>query len=221
MVNKTPAYWAQRRTKTYGKLYKNGVNAVMDPSVGNIARAAWSGVKAIRALINVEKHEIYQTLTTSVNSTGIVEPITNTIALGTLDSNRIGDSIKLINYMEHNIFNMSNLDVNVTFREIVFSYNDIATPVISDVLMSAAVNSFYNPDNKQNYRILYDKKYHLCNAGKSGIIPSVKLHFKNHHVKWKLDSTSQRTGQLYRILLSDTVNNMGRETRLRLTFTDN
>lgn len=56
MSRKNAAYWTARRNKTGGKFLNNIRKAYDRPNVNSIARAAWSGVKGLRALINAEKH---------------------------------------------------------------------------------------------------------------------------------------------------------------------
>lgn len=63
--------------------------------IGHEADMAWSGVKKIMALLNVEMKHVYYNNITNVTQAGTVLDLTSLISQGVGGSQRIGDSLKM------------------------------------------------------------------------------------------------------------------------------
>lgn len=191
-------------------------------SIGAIA----SKVKNIIQEINVERHHVYTTTGTAITTAGLLENVCNP-ALGTATVNRIGNSIKVQSLYSQNIYNMTAADIaasgNVILREIYFKWTkDGVAPAITDILNVVNPMSHYNIDTSRYYHIISNKFYHLNTGHNTGIIHNKLLSFKKapFHVKWNEDSTTAKTS-FYRILLTDSGNNVNRATYDKLMFVDN
>lgn len=95
------------------------------------------------------------------------------IAQGVADTNRVGDRLKWGSKIHLNLQMVASGDDYNTFRWMLVQWHPTSTaaptPVMADILLngpSAApdVLSQYNHDNRQNYRVLWDRKYIVTGA---------------------------------------------------------
>lgn len=101
---------------------------------------------------------------TGVNTTGAITQLNN-IPLGTTDSTRIGDKVKVtsINFR----FNCIVGDTVNFIRIIFFQWHPGTNPGVSDVLLDPAqpITSAYSHDSRVSFRILFDRVVALSSAG--------------------------------------------------------
>ena len=153
----------------------------------------------------------------------------NSIANGTGDSDRVGDSI----YMKSVIFNFytSIGDSLNTVRAIIFQWLDDSVPTLPDVLQSGiatdAIVSLYNHDNLfgKKMNILYDKNYTMVSGANnerqvdSGMLTKLaprKVHYPGS------GSAIPDNNRLYLLTLSDSaaVPNPGLNGFIRVRYND-
>lgn len=205
MVNKNSSYWSARRAKTGGKFVRNGIRAISNPSVGTIASAAWSGVKALRAIINSEEFQldIAYNFTAAAN-TAVITPL-NIMAQGDGQSLRTGNSIlmKKLHRTEYNTTSQPNTLV----REILFyDKQQIAdtAPIVTDLLESSLPVSLYNKLSKSRFQILEDKLYSLNSVSKTNrVIRNTKM-LNKHAIYNGASATDIQKMGLYKLVLTDT-----------------
>jgi len=220
MVQKNSAYWRARRVKTGGKFLRNAGSALAAPSVASVAAAAWSGVKAIRALINVETF-VLDTQITQVTVTG-TPYITqlNGVAIGDAQNQRTGNSILMANVRRTEY--VVTAAPNAIVREILFyDKQQIAdtAPASTDLLESNSVLSLYNKLSASRFQVLEDKLYTLNSVSKtSRIIRNFKKLQKHASFNGALSSDIQKMG-LYKLIITDGV--VTYAANYRLTYHDN
>lgn len=215
MVNKNSAYWSARRTKTGGKFVRNVGGALVNPTVANVAAAAWSGVKAIRALINVESFQLDTSYgITTVANVAQITPLNN-MAQGDGQSQRTGNSILMKKL--HRTEYCTSSAANVIIREILFydkqQVSDTA-PVVTDLLESSTPLALYNKLSKSRFQILEDKLYTLNSVSKTNrIIRNTKMLNKHAIYNGAASTDIQKMG-IYKLVIADGVVGFGGAYRL-------
>lgn len=195
-------------------------------SIGGNIGAIAERVKNIITEVNAEKHTFYQSNSTNFNSTGAVDNITVNIPLGVTTGCRVGNSIKYLGYHQHANISQHADDINTLCREILFVYNEDEVPTVLNILQTAHPNSYYNVDNTQNFKVFSDRKFLLKeNSNSSAMLDFNKTwkHPKSLHGKWKEAGTANdfESGQIYRLMISDTSSNTGSSYRQKIQFYDN
>lgn len=191
------------------------------------AKAAYSGVKYLKGLVNVEKHALYTNNTaTPDNTVGSLYTL-NLIAQGDAEDNRQGDSI-MMKKIHINLRYTINASASATsIRTIMFLYKQPqgATPNITFVLQNANVLSCWNHDNVGLYTILYDKTVNLSATGTQEVNRMITRSFYQLHETF--DGTTAavadiQTNALWLLFVSDEATNTPTVVwRSELLFIDN
>jgi len=223
-MKRNSTYWRKRQSKQFSRFTGKSVSAFTQPSVGGIAKAAWSGVKYLRTLVNSEVHKLDGTETNAITSSGAVVHLSG-IAQGDTVSGRTGNSVltKYLSYRHIIVINASATTTHI--RVIIFRDNQQVSdtsPAVTDVLNTASCTSFLNAANAGRFQILSDKFIRLAAQGPQSVFQKVNLN-ENKHIRFNGTSGSDvQKGGLYALFLSDQgTNTAGQEFRWRLAYHDN
>lgn len=152
-----------------------------------------------------------------------------TPAQGDTDTTRDGDRIHIERVWFH--YGWSNGDNTNVVRVILFQWFPNSAPAVSDILLhtgsAQAPWSDFNWDNRQEYKILYDKTWYLSayyNGGAKVKGLSKPLIIKNgfrRNLQFQAGATTG-TNQIYKLILSDSgaVPNPLFNSWSRIEFTD-
>lgn len=179
-----------------------------------VANKALQTALQVKSLVNAE-HKYHDTnvgLTTPTSSSII--QVLNSLAQGTTDSTRIGDSIKMtslnVNFDAYHNFNSSSPTQNL--RIIIFIWKKPSTaPTLDDILApsSAASDRYLAPKNYDKRfwsKILYDKTFKLNEGGSSSAGYKIHLDFSKYkkyaHVQYAAASSSIDNNGLYMLTIS-------------------
>lgn len=137
-----------------------------------------------------------------------------TPAIGTSDSQRVGDRVKL-NHLSLRGFlycplqagNSINFMAQYAVRVVLVQWYPSSVPVVSDIIQApGTTNSPFKWDTRQMFRVLSDKHYCVVSAGSKSnvnIRASVKLSkLKTNKVQFQASSTTG-TNKIYLILDSN------------------
>lgn len=207
---RSASYWSGRRKKQLGRFVGKGGKALADPSVGNIARAAWSGVKYLRTLVNSEVHKFDTSLASSPSTSGTVIHLTG-IANGDTLSTRTGSSI-LCKGLACRWYYTQHASATVTLLRVLFvqdrqQVGDTA-PGVTDVLESASVNAMLQSAEVGRFKILSDETYTMDSVSRR--IMFIRKYFRiQDHIRFNgtTGSDIQRNG-LYCVLVSSEATNV-------------
>lgn len=202
---RTAKYWARRRSKQGRRAFGKAVSAFQKPSVGSIAKAAWSGVKYLRTLVNSEMQKLdIGPTSASISSTPTVIHIT-AIPQDDSVSGRTGNSI-LLSYVFIRGFLAVNASATSTLMRVLLVQDTQqigdTTPGYTDVLNSSSTVANMNLSTVGRFQILMDKNFWLD----TGNFKTYKIqkYFKiNQHVRYNgTASTDIQKNGIYLMLCS-------------------
>lgn len=152
--------WQAKRIKSGSKLVRQGLATYAAPTPGNVALLAYRGVKALRAIVNSEEHELDTSLNHTLTGSTPVITCLNAIDQGDYASQRTGHSSLMTNLT---ISEAYLTGTNSIFREIIFidkqQISD-TNPVVSDILETPSdVQSLYNKLTKGRFQVLSDRMW--------------------------------------------------------------
>lgn len=221
---RSQAYWRSRQKKQLGRFGGKAVKAVTEPSVASVAKAAWSGVKYLRTLVNSESFK----KDTAVSGNVTTPSITHLTAIGQDDtvSGRTGNSI-LVNSVSGRVSLSANATAvsNIVRVLLVVDRQQVAdsSPAIGDILnTNNDVYAHYNVNTLGRFKVLYDKIFTVNTAGKNAVFFKF---FKtiNDHTKYNGTASSdvQRNG-IYVVVVSDNgTNGPALASSFRVSYRDN
>ena len=214
-----------RRTfkRVYGRKglpwYKRKYNAM------ELAGKAWSGVKAIRHLVNSEKLHLVTTSSTGISNTGSVA-IFNNIAQGDSISGRTGNSILMSDVLLRYECVINSSAASTLVRVIVFIDTEQVgdtNPAVSDVLQSVSTLAGLNKNQPGRFSVLYDRLVSLNSNGTQSF--NDKWYLKNMDIHAKYNGTTANDinkNGIYLLLISDQATNTPTvSTNLTLGYYDN
>lgn len=220
-------YWSKRRSRQFSRFTGKTVSAVAAPSVAGIAKAAWSGVKYLRTLVNSEVHKAdIGVTTTTINSTGTIT-LLNGLAQGDTSLNRTGNSV-LAKYLSLKVCILGNAVATQTIvRMIVFvDKQQVAdtAPGVTDILASSSPVAFYNNAMAGRFQILDDKMLQFdILTNRSYVYKVYKKFGDSIHVKFNgVNATDiQRNGMYFLILGTEGTNTSQVVWNSRFAYHDN
>lgn len=194
-------------------------------NVGDVARAAYNGVVAIKKLINVEHHKHDTNVTGSqISNTGAIFSLTD-VAQGDGQGERSGDSILCQSMFSRTTVTISPSAVTTCLRYIIFQDKQQISdsePAVTDVLQTASCLSPLNEITVGRFKILHDTLYTVQDNGVA--IRFTKM-FKelNTHVRFNGSAGSDhQKNTIYLLALSDQATNKPiLASHIRLNYTDN
>lgn len=163
----------------------------------------------------------------SANYTGNVYNLSAVIAQGVLDTNRIGDKIKLQRLVIRGNFIQKNADARAEMRLIIFKDKDNDVSTTADMLsITGTTTAIFSPkltDNRFKTKILYDKRFASVNNTAREVVNfniNLPLNFFSQYAGGTTDVT---TNALKFILIStnSSASAGGNITMIyRISFTD-
>jgi len=192
-----------------------------------MAQQAWTGVKYLKSLVNVEKHpcDVNVAAQTPDNTTGLFNLLT-VISQGDNDTDRQGNSI-LARSVNINLKYQINASAShTTIRTILFWDKECngATPTISDILQTTSVMANYNHNTASQYQILADYRVNLSISGQQETTRRIYRKLQRHV---HFDGASGTIGDiqdyaLWLFFVSDeAANTPSVQARSQLLFIDN
>lgn len=110
--------------------------------VGREADMAWSGVKRIMALLNVEnKHVYYNSAGGSVSQAGSVLDLTALISQGVGGSQRVGDSLKILRVRVKFLVSYNGSASQIQGFTAVLGHSKDSVPLVADVFAVVGTTS--------------------------------------------------------------------------------
>lgn len=202
------------------------------PTVRNATKTAseivllWKAIQELRKLMNVERKFIDMQVTPApVDKNGAVVHL-SPCNQGSDYNERTGNSIKATSLLLRGYVNLpSTATTGHVMRLILFRDldNNSSAPTPATVLENVEPNSPLLHTEGKRYKIIRDKLITVSNTGPD--IKMVKFNIKlNSHIKYSDPTTGIREGQLYLLVLSDTLTVseeplFGYDSRIR--FVDN
>lgn len=180
--------------------------------------------RGVAGIVNSEKHNLDTTITTNIDSTGLMTRLTD-VAQGDDQTSRSGRSIlvKSLQLRQRLAGNASAATTNV--RQVLFIDLDPdgATPTATELLTSASTVGLRNILTDQNrFKVLWDSMTDLDTVGRQNKHYSkfFKLH---HHVKYDgTNATDSSWGAIWLFQVSNqATNTAAQETAVRIRFYDN
>lgn len=204
--------------------------------VGGVASVAKAVLPAIAAINTEEKfYDQSSTITAyNVQTNGQIFCITNLIAQGVQDNQRIGTSI-LAKQVNMRIYISNSFTVAQPFniaRFILFVWKDNATanaPTLAKLLQANDINSGYNKDYTDQFVVIKDKTMTFnaaFSASYSGEVKHLKVYKKlDFHMRWIGNgTTTQAQNHLYIAVLgaqTSVANAVSLSYYTRINYTDN
>lgn len=164
------------------------------------------------SLANVVESKISQGGTSgNMAVAGAIAGITNVISQDDTVAGRTGDKIVVQSLVFKFQATINASATSDRARVIIFAdtENQNALPAVTDVLATAALNSFLNVGNHagSRFKILYDQTYQLNTAGAAGIFRTVRVPLKNWPVYYNT-TTGYGRNNIFFLEISDTPTNL-------------
>lgn len=211
-------YRGRRRRRRYGpKKY-------CKPRALDYAKAAYSGVRYIKGLVNSEMFHHPVTGTSTPDTSGEVIHITN-IAQGDDDNARTGRSV-LLKSIFYRISATINASATNTFVRIILLKDNQqvgdSTPSVTSILASASYLSPLNVNSIGRYTVLKDHLFSLDAAKQDTKL--IKIYKKlQMHVKYNGTASTdiQKNGIYILFISSEATNTPSLPYNVRLSYHDN
>lgn len=209
--------------KRYYRKRGYGANRYCKPKAMDYARAAYSGVKYLKGLVNSEVFKHNVTIAAGTSSTGSVTHLSG-IAIGDGDSTRTGNSI-FTKYLSFRANVAVNPSATATIlRMVIFQDKQQVgdgTPAVSDVLETSSVVSSLNQNSVGRFKIIRDINIALNDTV---INKYIKRYIKiKTHIRYNGTAGSDiQRGGLYCLLISNEATNApGIDMDMVLGYHDN
>jgi len=217
-------YWKKRQSKQFGRFSGKAVGAFAQPSVGSVAKAAWSGVKYLRTLVNSEVHKFDGVVTTAIAAAGTITHLSD-LSNGDGANQRTGNSVLLSYIACKHYITINSAATNSFVRVIIFTDNQqIAdtAPAVTDVLNTASPTSFLNTSSVGRFSIISDKMVKLSTNGPQSSFYKYYTK-KSQHIRYNgTTGADVQRGGLYMLTVgNEATNTPGQEFRWRIGFHDN
>jgi hypothetical protein len=147
----------------------------------------------------------------TVLSSGLIIDVT-LIPQGIAVTNRIGDTCFLNKFLLNYSVSAENSDINSSFRLIVFQWHpnlNLLAPVVTDVLQTISINSFYDWQYSNQFTILYDAVHWMAGlataptaSGNQGYFGEIDIRKARKRVEFAPGS-SNGSELLYILVISD------------------
>lgn len=214
--------------KSYGKkkrYYKKKRPSTKQDAM-TVAYAALRLGKKLARFVNTEIKYNEENYSNTVSASGTLVSAGHAIAIGDGQSDRTGTSIKPLrvtirgNVTQH----ASATDTFVRLILIRGKQENASALAFSDIFDSTGTNQFKIWDKRFKTKILWDKKFQLCNTGTAGYQFSLSEKLYGH-IQYDASDTTGATienGGVYLLLVStEATNTPTVNYKLRLTYVDN
>lgn len=172
------SYRRSYRRRTYRRVPRTGYGIT---DYAKMAMQAYSGVKYLKSLVNVEKHPLDINVSVSPDTTGAMTLLNSTVQ-GDADNNRSGNSILLRSVNINMKFTMNTSATNTTIRYILFFDKEAngATPTGSNILQNVSPVGNYDHNQASRFQVLYDNRLTLSVNGTSEITKRIYRRLQRH-----------------------------------------
>lgn len=215
------AYKKTYRKKTYKRKGTPWYNQKY--SVGDMANAAWKGVKTLQGIINSEKHFLNSGASISPSTTAQVIHLSPVGQDDTI-SGRTGNSI-LSKSLTGQFTCVTHASATASFTRVIFLLDlqqvadtapSISTILESDYISQLAIASL------GRYKVLYNQLITNDNVQHKSQVRKINLRFQ-HHIRYNgTASTDIQKGGIYMVVLSNEATNTPTLAyNMRLGFYDN
>jgi len=205
--------WDLKRSTQWNRFGRK-LGGVWDkPSTTSVAKAAWSGVKYLRTLVNseVHKHDVTPT-SQAVGTTATIVQL-NAIAQGDTAAQRTGNSL-LAKYLSLKLYLTMNASATQTLVRIIIFMDkqqvaDTA-PATTDLLQSNSTLSFLSNNAAGRFQVLKDYLINLDLASHSSWRNKYYKSFagRNLHCKFNgVNNTDINKNGVYLLMLSSEATN--------------
>lgn len=217
-------YRRSYRRRGYRRRYPRRGSGAVDWM--RMAKSAYTGVRYLKSLVNVEKHALDTNYSITPDSVTGNFNCLNLIAQGDTSDARQGNSVKLHGININIKAALNGGATNTTIRFILFYdlQSNGSTPVGADILSNVTTVGNYNHDNAQRFPILADRRMTICSSGASEKAIRIYRRLNMHEY---FDGTTAAIGDvvsnaLWLFVISDeTTNTPNVLVRSQLMFIDN
>lgn len=218
-------YWRDRRRKQGSRALRKAAAAYSQPSVEGIAKAAWSGVKYLRTLVNSEVHKRETgPASQAISTTPTVFHLT-AISQGDLDTDRTGLSIYL-SYVSLRLYFSVHASATSSIVRVILVQDKQqigdTTPGMADVISSASTLAHYNNNTVGRFTIMMDETFWLDQGMyRTHIIKKFKK--INSHVRFNGTSSLdiQKQGLYLMMISTEATNTPTMNYSVRTAWHDN
>ncbi|UYD39136.1 MAG: capsid protein [Wigfec virus K19_668] len=217
-------YSGYRRRGGYRRRYPRRSTGGVDYI--KMAKTAYSGVKYLKSLVNVEKHPHETNYNITPDQTTGNFTCLNLIAQGDGTADRTGNRIKMFSTNANIRVTINSLASNTCVRIIMFMDRQAngSVPALSELLNNGATIANYNHDYAQRFPILADRKVNLSISGKQETTLRIyrKLGMHTDYDGATASAGDIVTNSLYIFIISDEGTNTPTVVvRNQLLFVDN
>ncbi len=147
----------------------------------------------------LKRHDVL-TNVSNVSTTGLIQDM-SAVAQGSTDVTRVGDSLSP-RFLQIR-YQLAAGDTTNAVRVIYFHWKPNSTPLIDDVLeVETSPFSAYSNDNKQEFKIVYDRLHSVSTSGPDGPVVVRKIFGLMSKIQYFAAGTTG-SQKIWRILLSD------------------
>lgn len=180
-------------------------------AAAHLAKKAWSGIKYLKGLVNVEKHKFDTAFSIPFTNTGTVSGISS-IPQGDAEGTRSGNSILAkYAYLSFNCTrNAASTTVSDLIRMVVLVDSEQASdtsPTFTQIFESATPLALLNKLFVGRFTILYDKTFNLtANTPYARINQMIPLNF---HIRYNgASSVDYEKNGVYLVTIADSASNL-------------
>lgn len=151
------------------------------------------------------KYFITANASISISAVGQIFGLTNTIAQGTSETQRIGTQITLRNVLTR--FDVTHDDSTNVFRIILFRWMEEGTPAVADILQDTTIVpwlSSLSAKFAKSIQVIYDKSYSMSTNTDANIVGKIFKKLRGNAI-WEPTAigVGRQKGQLYLLAISD------------------
>lgn len=144
----------------------------------------------------------------TVDQAGTIQSL-STVQEGDTNNSREGNVIYPTSSKIRLNMEMNSAVTTTLVRIIVFKWLVGGnTPTVTDILQSAAVNSFKSEANRYNSKILYDRTHQLNEGASIKKMVYIKNKFRNYLMAFPEGTTQANKNSIYILILSDETTNL-------------
>lgn len=210
-------YRGRRRRRQYA-------NSYCKPKAMDYARAAYTGVKYLKGLVNSEMLHHPLTGTATPSSSGTVLHLTN-IVQGDSDNNRTGNSIFLKSIFIRMVATLHASASSTFVRVILFKDTQQVgdtSPAVTDVLETASYLSPLSSSSGGRFSVLKDVLFNINDVSRD--VHILKWYVKQQlHVRYNGTASTdiQKNGLYVLFISSEATNSPSLPYNIRLSYHDN
>jgi hypothetical protein len=220
------AYWNNRRTRQWSRFGGRLGKVYNKPSTANVAKAAWSGVKYLRTLVNSEtlRFDISASGTAVSDSGGVVH--LSALVEGDTVSGRTGNSVlaKGLSFRARIVSNSSS-SATLCRLMLVCDKQQISdtSPGVTDILDVASPLSHLSTNASGRFDVLFDQVYQFDNLSRRAFYINKYVNINKYHLRYNGTSGTdiQKNGMYLLYVSTENTNTPVLDYRNRFSYHDN